>query len=69
MLGQKLERARIAMSGDEFGDGYCTIYMYGPSPEALCGNFGIYRPRQKQGQTLGQLFLSTMRIRMKPTEY
>jgi len=30
--------------GDEYGDGYCTIYMYGPSAEVL---FSAVKPELK----------------------
>ena len=35
-LADSIKRSSAGeFDGDEYGDGYCTIYMYGPSAEAL----------------------------------
>jgi hypothetical protein len=37
-LSNAIKRSAVGdFDGDEYGDGYCTIYMYGPSAEALFG--------------------------------
>jgi hypothetical protein len=35
-LADSIRRSAVGdFDGDEYGGGYCTIYMYGPSAEAL----------------------------------
>ena len=44
-LSDAIKRSAVGdLDGDEYGDGYCTIYMYGPSAEAL---FGAIKPALK----------------------
>jgi hypothetical protein len=44
-LSAAINRSAVGQfDGDEYGDGYCTIYMYGPSAEAL---FGAIKPALK----------------------
>ena len=44
-LSDAINRSAVGQfDGDEYGDGYCTIYMYGPSAEAL---FAAIKPALK----------------------
>jgi hypothetical protein len=44
-LSDAINRSAVGQfDGDEYGDGYCTIYLYGPSAEAL---FGSIKPALK----------------------
>ena len=44
-LSDAIKRSAVGdFDGDEYGDGYCTIYMYGPSADAL---FGAIKPSLK----------------------